>query len=545
MTSRIFRSIIIASLLTLLATIIIIVGVLYERFEDLTTKQLQSQLDLVSQGITKNGIDYIKEIPNADFRFTLIANDGDVVFDNAANEKEMDNHFGREEINEAIEKGFGESTRFSNTRMEKTIYYAKKLHNGDILRVSTTQDTIVRMVIGIINPIILILILAIILSAILAKRMSVRIVKPLNVLNLDNPLENEVYEEISPLLSHIERQNRKIKIQIEALKKNQNEFNAIIENMNEGLAILNADGDVLALNRSAEILFDTNKDCIGKSFLSVERSIDIDNAIKTAKKNGHSEINISRQGKEYQLNANAIFEGEKVTGVILLTFDVTDKVFAERNRKEFTANVSHELKTPLQSIMGSSELIENGLVKEGDIPSFIGKIRTEATRLVNLVDDIIGLSRLDEKEDIVLEEVDLYSVAKDVINELEHKAKQKNIDLIVDGTTVIINSEKRLIHEIIYNLCDNAIKYNKENGKVEILVDNTKKLIVKDNGIGIAPEHQTRVFERFYRANKSHSKEIGGTGLGLSIVKHACEVLGARYEMVSEEGVGTQVKVEF
>lgn len=547
MTKKIFRSSLIVAATVSLAAIIIITGILYNYFNSSTILQLKSQLDFAANGVENGGIEYLNGINQNNYRLTLIKSDGSVIFDTDADTAKMDNHIDRTEIKSAIDTGYGESERFSATLLEKTFYCAKKLKNGDILRICATHYSVLTLLLGIMQPIIVIFVLAIILSAILAKRMSKKIVEPINNLDLENPLENDIYDEISPLLLHIEQQNRRIRHQFEEIKQNRKKFDAVIENMNEALIILDEDENIITANNAAMRLFKTNKECIGKNFLLTERSFDVDNALKEAENSGHREVNIQRAGGEYQLNISRI-GGKTKLGTVILAFDVTDKVFAERNRKEFTANVSHELKTPLQSIMGSAELIENGLVKSQDMPRFVKNIHSEAKRLVTLIDDIIRLSALDEKSELEFESVDLYEIAKEVMHNLKNAADAKNISLYLDGESTVISGVKQLVYEIVNNICENAVKYNKDNGQVKISVeksDDGAYFTVSDTGIGIDEEHQTRVFERFYRVDKSHSKKIGGTGLGLSIVKHAADCLGAEVKLESVIGKGTTVTVKF
>lgn len=383
---------------------------------------------------------------------------------------------------------------------------------------------------------------------VLAYRISKRIVEPLNSIDLDKPLENEAYDELAPLLTHIERQKEQIHNQYKELEVRKSEFYAIIENMNEGLVLLSRDYTVLSINPAAGAFFSASPECIGKDFLTLERNHEINKALDNAVQDGRSEIEVSRNGHEYQLNISRIGSDEQTSGVVILVFDISDKVFAERNRKEFTANVSHELKTPLQSIMGSAELLENGLVKADDVPKFIGRIRSEAARLVTLIEDIIRLSQLDESTDFPLEDADIYEIAKDEAEMLSLTAQKRNVTISVKGKSTVIHAPKQLLHEIIYNLCDNAIKYNKEGGSVEVSVeesDNNVMLSVSDTGIGIPLDNQNRVFERFYRVDKSHSKETGGTGLGLSIVKHAVQYLNGKISLESTVGKGTKISVAF
>ena len=503
---------------------------------------------VVAQAVETSGVQYLERLETDSCRITLVSSDGDVLYDSKTSADKMENHAKREEIKEALKKGFGESSRYSATLTEETFYYAKKLANGNVVRVSVDHATMLTLVLGMLTPIIIVLIGALALSIFLAYRISKRIVEPLNSIDLDKPLENEAYDELAPLLTHIERQKEQIHNQYKELEVRKSEFYAIIENMNEGLVLLSRDYTVLSINPAAGAFFSASPECIGKDFLTLERNHEINKALDNAVQDGRSEIEVSRNGHEYQLNISRIGSDEQTSGVVILVFDISDKVFAERNRKEFTANVSHELKTPLQSIMGSAELLENGLVKADDVPKFIGRIRSEAARLVTLIEDIIRLSQLDESTDFPLEDADIYEIAKDEAEMLSLTAQKRNVTISVKGKSTVIHAPKQLLHEIIYNLCDNAIKYNKEGGSVEVSVeesDNNVMLSVSDTGIGIPLDNQNRVFERFYRVDKSHSKETGGTGLGLSIVKHAVQYLNGKISLESTVGKGTKISVAF
>ncbi|MDY3304951.1 MAG: ATP-binding protein [Clostridia bacterium] len=548
MTSKIFRSIIITSFTTIFVTLVIIIGILYGYFSDIQRQQLKLQLRLAAQGVNDEGVIYLENVSEEDCRFTLISDDGSVLYDTESNPSDMDNHLERSEVKEALKNGEGESSRFSSTLLEKNMYIAQRLDNGSVIRISVTQHSIVLLVLGILQPLVVILIFSVIISIFVAHKMSKRIITPINNLNLDKPLENDTYDEISPLLTRIEQQNREINHQIKKLKKSHDEFSAIIDNMNEGLVMLGKDGHIVAINTAAEKLFNTGKECIGKDFLTVERSVDIDKAIKDAAESGKSEINIKRAGRIYQLNISKIGDQSHKNGIIILSFDISEKVLAEKTRKEFTANVSHELKTPLQTIMGSAELMQSGLAKKEDTNAFLSNIRSESERLVTLIDDIIRLSQLDEQTEFKKEKVDIFETAKEVKNELEPFADKHKIKIELNGESIVTDGVARLVHEIIFNLAENAIKYNKENGNVKIDVkkENGKAAVtVKDNGIGIPHEDLPRIFERFYRVDKSRSKQIGGTGLGLSIVKHAAECLGASITVNSTPNEGTEFKVIF
>lgn len=549
MTKKIFQSIIIVAATVLLASLTIILGVFYEYFGNIQKGQLTDELNLASVSVRKDGVDYLEQLQSDHYRLTWIDTDGTVLYDTETGNEKLENHKDRAEVKTAFEKGIGESTRYSATLMEKTRYYAKRLEDGTVLRISAKYATTGLLVLGILQPIIFIIIGALILSGVLASRLSKRIVEPLNNLDLERPLENETYEEISPLLNRINRQSGEISKQLRRLEEKTDEFNQITESMKEGLVLLDNKGIVLSINPAARNIFGSDtQGAVGHDFLRLDRSRTLSAAIEKTFEEGHSEIRVERMGREYQLDISRIESAGKVLGAVMLAFDITEQEYAERNRREFTANVSHELKTPLQGIIGSADLIETGMVKPEDMPRFIGHIRKEATRLVALIEDIIRLSQLDEGNELPCEEFDLMDIAEEVGQNLESAAGARDITLSLSGRNAIMYGVRRLMYEIVYNLCDNAIKYNLPGGKVEIMVDRKDEeavLCVKDNGIGIAPEHQDRVFERFYRVDKSHSKSSGGTGLGLSIVKHAVQYHHGKLELKSEIGKGTEITVHF
>ncbi len=548
MTKKIFKSIMVVAGAVLVASFAIIMGCLYNYFSDIQGKQLEDELTLAVIAVEANGQEYLEKLQSNQYRLTWVAENGEVIYDTKFDAKSMENHADREEIREALHGREGKSSRYSTTLLEKTLYCARRLEDGSVLRISVSSVTAWVLALGMIQPILIVLIVALVLSGVLAGRVSKHIMEPLNNLDLEEPLENDTYEELAPLLSRINKQHRQIAMQLSELQRKNDEFTQITHSMTEGLVLLNEKNMILSINSAALKLFHTKISCKGKDFLTVERSYDVSHAIQDAFLNGHSEIHMEREGKEYQLNISRIESNGSVVGAVVLAFDITEAAFAERNRREFTANVSHELKTPLQSIIGSAELMENGLVKPEDMKRFVGHIRTEAGRLVTLIDDIIRLSKLDEGADMPFENVDLYEVANDVVVELENTAAAKDIKVTVTGETVNVKSVRRLLTEIIFNLCDNAIKYNKEGGTVEISVnrqEDSAVISVKDSGIGIPPEHQTRIFERFYRVDKSRSKESGGTGLGLSIVKHAVQYLNGKIDLQSKPGEGTVIQISF
>lgn len=546
MTKKIFRSVFLASASVLLASLVLIIGVLYGYFDSMQQSRLKSELVLASAGTEKGGKDYLGSIGTTDCRLTLVDRDGTVLFDSMNDASEMQNHAEAPEIKAAFEYGDGESERFSSTMTEKRIYRAHRLSDGTVLRASVSRTTVPLLIAGMLQPLALIFIFALILSWVLARRVSAKAVAPLNSIDLDRPLENNVYDELSPLLTHIERQQKKINSQKAELENRRREFYAVIENMSEGLVLLSTKKTVLSINPAAEKFFGTDGSCVGRNFIEIERGRDIERAIDLASESGHTELSLGRDGREYRLNISRIDSGEGAVGLALLTFDVTDRVFAERNRREFTANVSHELKTPLHSIMGSAELLENGMVADADVPRFVGRIRAEAARLVSLIDDIIRLSQLDEGGEMPKDTADLYKIAEEEVSRLRDEAEKKNVKLNLTGEVAIVNGVSRLLHEIVFNLCDNAIKYNRDGGSVSVDVkasDDGAVLTVSDTGIGIAPEDRQRVFERFYRVDKSRSKEVGGTGLGLSIVKHAVMDMGGSINLESTFGEGSTFTV--
>ena len=556
MTKRIFRSILCVAAAVLLANLVIVMGCLYDYFGSVQETQLKDELRLAAYGVEENGPNYLEHLSERDYRYawtpdyrlTWVASDGTVLFDTLDSAENMENHADRVEVREAFAKGESSSVRYSTTLTERTLYYAKALNDGTVLRISIRQATVLALVLVMLQPILLVAILAVILSAALANWMSKKIVRPLNSLDLDHPLENDAYEELAPLLSRIHQQRQQIAAQLHSLKKQTDESAQVTSHMKEGLVLLDNAGKILSINPAAQQVFGAESSCDGQDFLTIDRSRDLHLAIQTAAEEGHGEIRSERNGREFQFDISRIESEDAFVGTVLLAFDVTEQAFAEQNRREFTANVSHELKTPLQSITGSAELLENGLVKPEDVPRFVGMIRTEAARLVTLVDDIIHLSQLDEGAAPDRETVDLLETAKDAASALGDSATEKGIHVSVSGESVSISGVRSFLHEMIYNLCDNAIKYNVENGSVEITVVRKEQeavVTVKDTGIGIPAEHQSRIFERFFRVDKSRSKASGGTGLGLSIVKHIAQYHGATIKLQSEFGCGTTVSVVF
>lgn len=546
MTSKIFNSIFITALVVLVATLTIITSFLYDYFTNIQINQLKDELSIASVATEKIGKKYLEELQSDNFRFTWVAADGTVLFDTEVETSTMDNHLEREEIVKAFETGRGSSSRYSVTLTEETLYEAVLLKDKTVLRISVNRASGLTLLLGMLYPIIIVIIITIAISAVFSYRMSKKIIEPLNRLDLDNPIENDIYEEIAPLLRRIHKQNIKIERKALELNRKKEEFEFITKNMHEGLVLLDKNKNILTINVAAMNIFGTNTNCIGNEFLTVDRKHDISIAIEKAVADGHSKIRINRDEREYQFEISRIETGGETVGVVILVFDITEQAKAEQIRREFTANVSHELKTPLQSITGSAELIENGLVKLEDMPRFIGHIRKEAIRLVTLVDDIIRLSQLDEQNEMQKENISLFEIANEVCEVLRDNALKKDITITVMGDNGNVIGVKNLLFEVIYNLCDNSIKYTPNGGRVEVNILEKEKevtLTVSDNGIGIAPEYHTRIFERFYRIDKSHSKKSGGTGLGLSIVKHSVKYHNGKILLHSEKNNGTVVTV--
>ena len=548
MTKRIFRATLLVGVAVLIASLALVMGVLYSYFGRVQESQLRDELSLAAVGVEKNGTDYLRALQSHQYRITWVRADGTVVYDTQVDAETMENHAQRQEIQQALAAGEGESSRYSSTLLQKTVYYAQRLPDGTVLRLSAVRVTAGVLVLNMLQPILLVLAAALILSGVLAGRLARRITEPLNRLDLEHPLENDTYEELAPLLRRMEHQRRQIDRQMGELRQRSEEFDQITGSMNEGLVLLDEAGAILSINPAARRLLDADGDCVGQDFLTVDRDVTMSDALRQAAEQGHSEFRGERNGREYQFDVTRIQTEGRTAGTVLLVFDVTERAFAERNRREFTANVSHELKTPLQGIIGSAELLENGMVKQEDVPRFVGHIRAEAQRLVTLIGDIIRLSQLDEGEPMPTEPVELLAVAREVAENLRSAAETRDVTVEVTGTPATVSGVRRLLYEIVLNLCDNAIKYNTEGGRVEVEVaqdGGTAAVTVRDTGIGIPPEHQSRVFERFYRVDKSHSKASGGTGLGLSIVKHAVQYHHGVIQLKSEVGKGTEIRVTF
>lgn len=549
MTKRIFRSICLVALAVLVATVALIMGVLYGYFTDMQHDQLKMQTELAAQGVNNEGLDFFQDMNMKDYRITLIQPDGTVIYDSQVQSGDMENHLEREEVQEALSSGYGESERYSATLMETSLYSAIQLDDGSILRMSISQSSILTLLLGALQPIIVIIVIAVILSLFLASRLSKKIVKPLNELDLDDPLSNEGYDELSPLLLRVYNQQKQLKKQAAALQKSQNEFAAATASMSEGLILLNDKCTILSINKAATVLLDTDQHCVGQNILTVNRDLELQDVLSKALNGEQNEIILDLHDGHYQISASPVISDSTVSGIALLIFDVTEKENAEQMRREFTANVSHELRTPLHSISGYAELLKNGMVKTGDIRPIASKIYGEAQRMVQLVEDIINLSHLDEgAEDMLREKVDMFEIVKATVQSLEPEAESADVSINMTGEQAVITGVPQLLGGIVYNLCDNAIKYNHKGGRVSINLKSSANevlLTVSDNGIGIPAEDQNRIFERFYRVDKSHSKEVGGTGLGLSIVKHSAKIHNAKISLESTVGKGTTITVRF
>ena len=544
MTNKIFRSTVFVAVVVLLCSLGIVVGVLYSHFTGVQVQQLKDELSLAVTGTEQYGNAFLENVEAGRFRVTWIGADGTVLFDTRVDESTMENHADREEIREALKTGTGSAVRNSSTLTEQTYYEARRLTDGTVLRISANQASAWALMMDLLWPIVLIALLAIGLSALLARRMARKIVEPLNRLDLEQPLSNDTYEELSPLLRRINQQHLQINAQMRKLQRKTDEFIQITSHMQEGLVVLDKETHIRSINSAAMKIFGSETSCVGTSFFQINRSNALRQALNDALDRGHGSAVLDIAGRAYRFDMSSIQSDGNLLGAVILAVDVTESRNAEQMRREFSANVSHELKTPLQGIIGSAELLESGMVKQEDTSRFVGHIRKEASRLVNLIEDIIRLSQLDEGVELPAEQVDMLALAEDVKEILAPSAAEKSVKITVTGSGFTIKGVRRMLQEIVYNLCDNAIKYNIPGGSVTIHAE-TNRLVVSDNGIGIPAEHKERIFERFYRVDKSHSKASGGTGLGLSIVKHAAAYHNAKILLESTPGKGTTATIQF
>ena len=544
MTSKIFRSTVFVAVVVLLCSLGIVIGVLYNHFTGVQVQQLKDELSLAVTGTEQYGNAFLENVEADRFRVTWIDTDGTVLFDTQVDQSAMENHADREEIREAFATGSGSAVRNSSTLTEQTYYEAQRLTDGTVLRISTNQASAWALMMDLLWPIMLIAVLAIGLSLLLARRMAKNIVEPMNKLDLEHPLSNNTYEELSPLLRRINQQHLQIDAQMRKLQRKTDEFIQITSHMQEGLVVLDKETRIRSINSAAMKVFGAEESCVGGSFFQVNRSNSLRQALNDALDKGHGSVMQELEGRVYRFDMSSIQSDGNLLGAVILAVDVTESQNAEQMRREFSANVSHELKTPLQGIIGSAELLESGMVKETDTPRFVGHIRKEASRLVNLIEDIIRLSQLDEGVELPAEQVDMLTLAEDVKEILAPSAAEKRVSISASGAGFTVMGVRRMLHEVIYNLCDNAIKYNIPGGSVNIHAENDC-LVVSDTGIGIPAEHKDRIFERFYRVDKSHSKASGGTGLGLSIVKHAVAYHKAEISLESTPGKGTTITIHF
>lgn len=547
MTKKIFKSTVLVSASVLILGIAFVMGILYQYFGKQLNSELEKEAQYLSYGIEAQGQEFLEQIKNTDSRITYMDETGTVLFDNEADPSEMENHENREEVQEALSKGRGSAVRMSDTLSQNTVYYALRLSDNSVIRVSSTQYSVFALILQLVQPTLCIIFVMLILAGIFASRIAGKIVEPINELNLEKPEENEAYEEVAPLLSKINRQNRQIRTQLEEARRSQEEFSIITENMQEGLLVIDPYTMILSGNSSAWKIFQVSESLVGQSVYSLDRDEEFRKVIEDVLAGKHGNTLLRLDQEFVQLIANPVEREGKTVGAVLLLMNETEKVQRENLRREFSANVSHELKTPLTSISGFAEIIQDGFVKEEDIKKFAGRIYREAQRLIRLVEDTIKISQLDEGENpYEWENTDLYLIAKNVCSNLKEIAEKKDVHLYIDGERMICRTVRPILEEVLYNLCDNGIKYNKQNGTVTIsLIDlgDDIQIAVEDNGIGIPREDRNRVFERFYRVDKSHSKEIGGTGLGLSIVKHGVGFLGGTLGMISEENKGTRITI--
>jgi len=544
MTTKILRSTLMVVAVVLISCLLVVFWFLYEYFGQIQSLQLQQELILAARGTETGGMDYLRSLQSDDIRLTWIQEDGTVIYDTQADELLMENHADRKEIIDALASGEGHALRDSSTLTVRTIYRATRLSDGTVLRIAMRYATIPMLFLNTLIPIGMVAVVGIALSTFLARRMAKRITDPINKLDLENPLDNEFYEELSPLLVRINTQHMEIGRQLMDLQQKTDELEQITSHMAEGLMLLDADGHIVSMNSAVMALFGADSSILGKNYLALQSEFDLRNTIGDAYLNGRAECYVPKENRTYQLVANRIESAGRMIGAVVLVMDVTEAHRAEQSRREFTANVSHELKTPLQTIIGSAEILQSGLVKSGDEGRFLGHIQKEARHLLSLIEDILRLSQLDEGIDLPREDVGMLALCSDVAESLLPAAADKNIDFTVSGEPFILSGTRHLLYEMIYNLADNAIKYTPRDGTVRISLRD-RLITVSDTGIGIPPEHQDRIFERFYRVDKSHSKETGGTGLGLSIVKHAAALHGGTIDLKSTPGEGTAIAIRF
>ena len=549
MSKKIFKYIMLVSSLITVLGLAFVVGILYHYFQGQLMSELKKEAVYISRGVESAGTDYLQQLNDEDSRITYVDESGKVIYDNEANVESMDNHGHRKEIREAEINGEGADERMSSTLSEKTMYYAVRLENGNVLRVSSNQASVWMLLLQLLPPFVAVLILMLLLSGVFASRLSGKVVEPLNGLDLEHPEENDAYDEVQPLLSKIGRQSRQIRLQLEAARRQQKEFSIITENMQEGLLVIDRYTMVLSVNSSVGKLLKVKEIKTGESVYLLNRSEEFRDVVGQVLEGKHENKILRLDGSDIQVIANPVTRENKTEGAVILLVDVTEKVEREQLRREFSANVSHELKTPLTSISGFAEIMQDGFVKDEDVKVFAGRIYKEAQRLIRLVGDVIRISRLDEGGlPYQWEKLDLYSLTHDIFSTLHEAAEKQEVHMYMEGGSTVLDTVPTIMEEVLYNVCDNAVKYNRRGGEVFVRLkdgEDAVRVNVRDTGIGIPKEDQERIFERFYRVDKSHSKEIGGTGLGLSIVKHGVKTLNGRLWLNSEPGQGTEIIMEF
>ncbi len=551
MRKKIFKNMCLLAVVTILLSSLLVTVAYYGTSNSQMKAEVREEARFIQGAVELSGQGYLDTVEGTPNRITLIDTDGTVLFDNQADPASMENHADRKEVQRASTTGAGEATRMSDTLAEQTFYYAVKLENGQILRVACDTDSVFAAVLAVLPWIISAALVVTIFTVLFSNFLTKKIVAPINQLDLNAPADDGVYDELAPLLSKINRQNEVIAQQMKSLREKQEEFTSITENMSEGFLVLDRNTDILSYNTSALRLLGADAAPAENhgSALALNRSAGFRSAVDAALSGSRSEQLVRQGGRCCQVMANPVFRDGEVEGAVVVILDITEREERENLRREFTANVSHELKTPLTSISGFAEIIQNGIVKPQDIPRFAGNIYVESQRLISLVDDILNLSRLDE-EDVQLEreDFDLATLARDVADRLKDSAKKNGVVISVQGNKTMVNGVKSIVDEMVYNLVDNGVKYNKKNGRVTVTAETLPEgptITVTDTGIGIPQGDVDRVFERFYRVDKSHSKEIGGTGLGLSIVKHGAAFHNAKVSLESVEGKGTTVRLTF
>jgi len=545
-TGKIFRNFVFVSLSVLSVSVALILWALYGRFSTSLNAELVQQADLIAAGVEAAGAGYLEDI-ELENRVTLIDRDGTVLFDSRASAGEMENHAGREEIRQALETGRGQAVRQSATISTRTVYVALRLNDGTVLRIAEAQSTAAATLMELVPILALILCAALVLSLLLAFRLSRRIVTPILSIDLERPEGCRTYDELTPLITRLARQNDTIRRQMDELRRQQEEFNDLTEHMSEGIVVMDRTGKLLSCSTAARQLLGLPGDAAPETAFELDGEGEFRRVVERALTGGTAQTVLERGSRSIQVMADGILRAGEAGGGVLVLMDVTERESNERLRREFTANVSHELKTPLTSISGMAEIMKSGIVRPEDMAEFAGDIYNESKRLIALVEDIIHLSQLDEGGVMAhVQPVEMLSLCAGVVQRLKHQAGQAGVTLELKGGNFTVRGVPGVLEEMVYNLCDNALKYNRPGGSVKVVCDSVDRVLrVEDTGIGIPAEDQSRVFERFYRVDKSRSRQIGGTGLGLSIVKHGAALHDAKLTLNSAPGVGTTVTLDF